>query len=87
MDRIRKALDLARQERNRSSEPESLTPTPRSPPSAAKAPRKLLARIEYTNTRVFAVDPKALESKRIVNPSSGDPAAAAFRFTDGWLGS
>jgi len=81
MDRIRKALDLARQERNRSSEPESLTPTPtpRSPPSAAKAPRKLLARIEYTNTRVFTADPKALESKRIVNPSSGDLAAAAFR--------
>lgn len=78
MDRIRKALDLARQERNRNSEPKS--PLPPSPPlSAAKTPRNLLARIEYTNTRVFTADPRVLESKRIVNPGSGDPAAAAFR--------
>jgi len=81
MDRIRKALDLARQERNRSSERESPAPptTSAKPSPPGKSSMQLPARIEYTNTRVFTPNPQTLESKRIVNPSGSDPAAAAFR--------
>ncbi len=102
MDRIRRALDLARLEREQHHEsrhdrpdpgrgirpdpasdtgPE-LTPgptpiaEPAEPPAAAK---RFPITIAYSNTRVFNPDPALLESNRIVNPSSNDPAATAFR--------
>lgn len=85
MDRIRKALDLARLERERvfDSGPQAPAidpkakahPTSESPPPAAGLP----ASIVYTNTRVFTPDAGALESNRIVNPSGDASAVAAFR--------
>jgi protein-tyrosine kinase len=87
MDRIRKALDLARQDRARlvgdgggadqafESKPDRrLEPT-----SEAKSVAKLPASIVYTRTRVFSPRSEALESNRIVNPSDSSSAAAAFR--------
>jgi protein-tyrosine kinase len=81
MDRIRKALDLARTERARalgsSSEySESLAVTEFSTaPAANTAP----ATIAYTHTRVFTPSARHLEGNRILDPSSADPAAVAFR--------
>jgi len=84
MDRIRKALDLARQERDlldpsvgpHLSSADSVA-YPRFEPRTAAA--GLPAKIEYTHTRVFQPDPAALEAKRIVNPNGHDSVTAAFR--------
>jgi protein-tyrosine kinase len=75
VDRIRKALDLARQERNRNSSPE---PRTQQSVESRQAPH-LHAAIVYTHTQVFHPEPITLESNRIVNPSGNDSAAAAFR--------
>jgi len=82
MDRIRKALDLARLERAKPTEP----PTAAEPLAAvleaagfgstAKPP---LAAIVYTRTRVFTPAPAVLEANRVMNPGSTDPGAVAFR--------
>jgi hypothetical protein len=76
MDRIRKALDMARQQRD-------LGPEPKAPPSPlARGPRvqtSLPAQIIYTETQVFQPDPGTLEANRIIHPSRRDPAASAFR--------
>lgn len=78
MDRIRRALDLAREDRARlvgGEEIATLLEFPASAPSSNEVP----GFIEYTKTRVYAPRPKTLESNRIVDPSGTDPAAAAFR--------
>jgi len=84
MDRIRKALDLARQERDRSFDPEATVhaidlEAKGHPTSESRAAPSLPTRIVYTNTRIFTPDAGALESKRVVNPAGNDAAAAAFR--------
>jgi Mrp family chromosome partitioning ATPase len=68
MDRIRKALDLARLQRD--------IPTEASRPERDGTP---LTSIVYHRTRVFTPSPAVLEANRIVNPASSDSAAAAFR--------
>lgn len=75
MDRIRQALDLARQERDRGFDPEAKVHQS----FESRAAPTLPAEIQYTNTQVFTPDAGALEAKRIVNPSGNDAAAAAFR--------
>jgi protein-tyrosine kinase len=71
VDRIRKALDLARQERDRSFDhPGAIDAT-----SGALRPTA----IEYTMTQVFSPSVELLEANRIVGASSPSPAAAAFR--------
>jgi protein-tyrosine kinase len=75
VDRIRKALDLARQERERSfvrtvEEPRSLDP---------KLDGRLPAAIEYTRTKSFSTSADLLESNRIVSVLSAGEAAGAFR--------
>ena len=76
MDRIRRALDLARQEREQNSDPAPISkPTAEYEAMDARFPTS----ITYSNTRVFTPDPALLESNRIVNPSGNDPAATAFR--------
>jgi protein-tyrosine kinase len=75
VDRIRKALDLARQERERSfvrtvEEGRSLD---------AKSDARLPAAIEYTRTKSFSASADLLESNRIVSVQSAGEAAAAFR--------
>ena len=84
MDRIRKALDLARLER---AEPADITRADRGPapvteiaaetrPGAVQNPPKSIV---YHRTRVFTPSPAVLEANRVVSPGSEDPAAAAFR--------
>ncbi len=79
MDRIRKALDLAREDRVRLVGGEEIAARllegPASVPSSAVVP----GFIEYTTTKVYTPQPMTLESNRIVDPSGNDPAAAAFR--------
>jgi protein-tyrosine kinase len=80
MDRIRKALDLARQDRARLVEKETTETTElqaraSEPAVAAQA----LGTIAYAKTRVFSPPPAVLESHRILDPSGSAPAAAAFR--------
>jgi protein-tyrosine kinase len=73
MDRVRKALDLARLDRAHAG----AAPRPeRSPPGAAEAPEEppaagSLTEIVYSHTRVFAPPPEHLERHRIM------PAVAA----------
>ena len=74
VDRIRRALDLARQQRV--STPTSEIPrTLRESGVTAVPPNQIV----YTTTRVFPPEAAMLESKRVVNPASHDAAAAAFR--------
>lgn len=75
MDRIRKALDLAREERVRPHD----TLGDESRPSDIKPPPSLPALIEYTKTRTFEPAAALLEANRIITPSESTPAAAAFR--------
>lgn len=88
MDRIRKAMDLAREERSRRLEPhisEESTARRETPRPAAGGPANSGAAtgaprsIEYTNTRVFVPSSSTLESNRILGPNAKDAAAAAFR--------
>lgn len=85
MDRIRKALDLAREERDRGFDPDvqAVTIDPEAKAHLTSEPSRsspgLPTQIVYTNTRVFTPDAAALESKRIVNPASNSTAVAAFR--------
>jgi protein-tyrosine kinase len=75
MDRIRKALDLAREERARPLD----TAADALRPFESKAATSLPVAIQYTKTRTFAPSAELLESNRIINSSSASAAAAAFR--------
>jgi protein-tyrosine kinase len=66
---------MARQQRDFGSDPTSAAPAPR----VSRIPTVLPADIIYTETQIFQPDPPTLEANRIVNPSSHNPAAAAFR--------
>jgi protein-tyrosine kinase len=75
MDRIRKALDLAREERARPFD--STVEAPRLYES--KNVTNLPTSIEYTKTKTFVPSAALLESNRIIDGSSASAAAAAFR--------
>src|ERR1700677_3135447 len=70
MDRIRKALDLAREERERASD---------GPAEEAKVVKLLPVAIRYTRTREFPASPALLEANRIINASEPSVPASAFR--------
>jgi protein-tyrosine kinase len=75
MDRLRKALDIARRERVRAADPDS-DATPHS------GPRTILPRptaIRYTQTMSFMPPPGLLEANRVVDIGRSSPEAAAFR--------
>jgi protein-tyrosine kinase len=77
LDRIRKALDLARLER---AEPADITRADRGPASVTEiAVQNPPKSIVYHRTRVFTPSPAVLEANRVVSPGSEDPAAASFR--------
>jgi Mrp family chromosome partitioning ATPase len=85
MDRIRKALDLARLQR---AQPAAAAFTDRgtqslAPEVAATADvgvvRTSPMSIVYSRTRVFTPPAEVLEANRVVAPGSADPAAVAFR--------
>jgi protein-tyrosine kinase len=81
MDRIRKALDLARLERAKppleSPADEALAASPIAAGNGSA--RNSLAAIVYTRTRVFTPPPSVLEANRVMNLASADPGAVAFR--------
>ncbi len=79
MDRIRKALDLARQERARLIDDQADTQAAAAEPSGSKPTQQSTGSISYTETRIFSPPPALLETNRIVDPSGGSSAAAAFR--------
>jgi protein-tyrosine kinase len=95
MDRIRKALDLARLERARppmeagaGEEPIAASATAIDGNRAIEGNRAIdgnravdapLAAIAYTRTRVFTPSPTVLEANRVMNPGTTDPGAVAFR--------
>jgi protein-tyrosine kinase len=76
MDRIRKALDLARAERARLVDGEGGA-------SAASLQSRMVGHlpelIEYTCTQTYRPRAEALEANRIVDLTRGDTAASAFR--------
>jgi protein-tyrosine kinase len=87
MDRIRRALDLARLQREQPAQSErpahsaerpvhsAELPSPEVPPAASPS----IPTIAYNRTRVFATSAKLLEANRVVDPMSSVPAALAFR--------
>ena len=79
MDRIRKALDMARQQRELGPDPAQAPRAHAPPPRGPRLTATLPTDIVYTQTQVFQPDPGTLEASRIIHPSRRDPAAAAFR--------
>jgi len=87
VDRIRRALDLARLERVRAAESHSIEAPPQPEIAASPAGEFAVApaasgppsRISYTCTRVFTPAADHLERNRILPPGSTAPAARAFR--------
>jgi Mrp family chromosome partitioning ATPase len=75
MDRIRKALDLAREAR---AEPLNDAVEP-AKPSQPRAITQLPTEFRYTTTRSFTPPAALLESNRIIPASSSNSAASAFR--------
>jgi Mrp family chromosome partitioning ATPase len=75
VDRIRKALDLARQNRDRYFEQAVEEPLPLD----AKSDARLPAAIEYTRTKSFYASADLLEANRIVSVQGPGAAAGAFR--------
>jgi Mrp family chromosome partitioning ATPase len=81
VDRIRKALDLARLERVQPGEMNTTTLllAPPSPYGDRSDEEVSPTSIVYTHTRVFSPDARLFERNRIIGPTAADPAAAAFR--------
>jgi protein-tyrosine kinase len=80
MDRIRKALDLARLERAQTDPAARVDRA--APHEESSGPRRMAAAptsIMYSRTRVFMPPPGHLERNRIMNPDAAEPAAAAYR--------
>jgi protein-tyrosine kinase len=86
MDKIRRALDLARLQREAPVEtvrPERDTPSPAPAiapePAAVVTAKALPTSIVYHRTRVYSPSSEVLEANRVVNPASNDAAAVAYR--------
>ena len=81
MDRIRKALDLARLERAQGDEQfeRAANKDPPNEPLLNEPLARTPTAIVYSRTRVFTPPAEVLERSRIMLPGSEDPAAAAFR--------
>jgi protein-tyrosine kinase len=80
MDRIRKALDLARLERAQGDEFErAVHKDPPNEPLVSEPIKAPTTAIVYSRTRVFAPLAEVLERNRIMLPAAEDAAAAAFR--------
>jgi protein-tyrosine kinase len=76
MDRIRQALDLAREERHRFTAEGS---APEQRRVEAHLPVHLAGGLTYTQTRMFIPDPARLEANRILSAGGPTPASEAFR--------
>jgi protein-tyrosine kinase len=79
MDRIRKALDLARLERAETEmAPRFDRAAPRAEPAEPRRVSAAPASVVYTRTKIFMPPPGHLERHRIMNPDAAEPAAAAY---------
>jgi Mrp family chromosome partitioning ATPase len=76
MDRIRKALDRARDERELQ---EPVAPRAAVEPDVRPAKPPWPASITYTRTQIFDPDPSALERSRVIAQSDNSAPGAAFR--------
>jgi protein-tyrosine kinase len=79
MDRIRKALDLARLERTNPAELSVGGDSFAALSDGRNPVQGPLTSIVYTRSRVFRPSSATLEANRVMNPASDDPAAVAFR--------
>ncbi len=79
MDRIRKALDLAREQRSLPSAAPAQDPPDSRQPAKSRSVLRLPSEIRYTVTRSFSPPEGLLESNRIIDVSRASPAASAFR--------
>jgi protein-tyrosine kinase len=80
MDRIRKALDLARLQRLQEEPAEA--PQAEAPAGTTSRERRSPsppAAIAYSRTKIFTATPEHLDRNRIVNPSAHPSAANAYR--------
>jgi protein-tyrosine kinase len=75
VDRIRKALDLAREERSSGSGASAKKQTGDGDWLPAPSPSEIV----YTHTQVFTPEPRILEANRVVDPTNSGAAAMAFR--------
>jgi Mrp family chromosome partitioning ATPase len=82
VDRIRKALDLARIERTKlvdvASE-DGTTDDIQADIRNASSAKAALAAIVYSRTKVYSPSPDVLERNRVLNPAFGESAGGAFR--------
>ena len=98
MDRIRRALDLARVERAQAAipAPEATDAGPAPAPEVRSPPEgNPPAVISYVRSHVFTPSAELLERNRIFGPGSSEPAAVAYRMlrtqvlqrmdANGWL--
>jgi Mrp family chromosome partitioning ATPase len=79
MDRIRKALDLARLERGHADRAPRLERSPAREHPAEPHDAAPPTAIVYSRTRTFSPLPEHLDSNRIINPAGTESAAAAYR--------
>jgi protein-tyrosine kinase len=77
MDRIRQALDLAREQRHQATAEGSAPPEQRR--VETRLPVHLAGGLTYTHTRVFTPDPARLEANRILDGGGQTHASEAFR--------
>jgi Mrp family chromosome partitioning ATPase len=76
MDKVRKALDIARLERTQAGEAPFAAETPLADAAHLAAVRTPLGAIIYSHTRTFSPPAGLLESNRILNPAASDNTAA-----------
>jgi protein-tyrosine kinase len=76
MDKIRKALDLARLERQHYP---SDTPRALEPPGSAAPRQGPVGTIAYTRSRIVSISGEHLESQRVISPGARVPASAGYR--------
>jgi Mrp family chromosome partitioning ATPase len=79
MDRIRKALDLARMERAKPGMAFIGAEAFSAVQDATTQARAVPSSIVYSRSRIFRPPAAVLEASRVMNPASNDPAAVAFR--------
>jgi protein-tyrosine kinase len=80
VEKIRKALDLAREQRAaRLSDTLTEAPSVAPPRTATPAVERSVAPYRYTRTRIFEPDAALLERNRVLPPGSASPAGEAFR--------
>jgi protein-tyrosine kinase len=79
MDRIRKALDLARLERALTDQAPRIDRDASGGESAEPRAGRASGVIVYSRTKVYMPPPGHLERNRIMNPDAAEPAASAYR--------